>query len=105
MPLIIKGCYEELFSWLRRNTRMISIVAVIGLVAHFTLYFNSLTNPDGLWSGMGYDSFMARGWDYSLGRWAWYLVTKLRGGVCTPGLMAPIVMLGFAAGGRLRLMR
>ena len=99
MLSMIKRCYEELFSWLRRNARMISIVAAIGLVAHFTLYSNSLTNPDGLWSGMGYDSFMARGWDYSLGRWAWFLVTRLRGGVCTPGLMAPIVMLGFAAGG------
>ena len=99
MLLIIKRCYEELLSWPRRNASAIFIVAAIGLVAHFTLYSGSLTNPDGLWSGMGYDSFMARGWDYSLGRWAWYLVTKLRGGVCTPGLMAPIVMLGFAAGG------
>lgn len=92
-------CVERLFVWLKRNCRAILIVTCIGLMVHFTLYSNSLTNPDGLWSGMGYDSFTARDWDFKLGRWAWWFVTKLRGGVCTPGIMAPIVIFSFAVGG------
>ncbi len=95
-------CVERLFVWLKRNCRAILIVGCIGLVVHFTLYSNALTNPDGLWSGMGYDSFTARGWDFKLGRWAWWFVTKLRGGVCTPGIMAPIVIFGFSVGGGYR---
>ncbi len=92
-------CVERLFVWLKRNCRAILIVTCIGLMVHFTLYSNSLTNPDGLWSGMGYEQFTARSWDFKLGRWAWWFVTKLRGGVCTPGIMAPIVIFGFAVGG------
>lgn len=41
---------------------------------------------------------MARRWDFSLGRWAWAVATKLRGGVATPGLVAPLTLLGFSAG-------
>ncbi len=87
-------------AWLKRNCRAILIVGCIGLAVHFTLYANSLTNPDGVWDGMGgYQLFYANAWQYKLGRWSWWLVTKLRGGVCTPGIMAPIVIFGFAVGG------
>lgn len=93
--------FDELRLWFKRNARSILIVACIGFAVHFTLYANSLTNPDGLWKGIGYDTYMVRLWDYQLGRWAWFLTTKLRGAVCTPGLMVPLVIFGFAIGGGL----
>lgn len=95
---LMQVCSRELRGWFKQNARTILIIACIGFAVHFTLYANSLTNPDGLWKGGGYDYYNVRGWDYALGRWAWFLTTKLRGGVCTPGLMVPLVIFGFAVG-------
>ena len=86
---------RDILAFAKRNWRIFLVVFTLGLMAHFSLYAHGLTNPDGLWSDGGYQTFMARDWDYSLGRWGWFFLTKIRGGVGVPGIMAPLVLGGF----------
>lgn len=76
LTTLVRGAND----WVKPRLKEVGITCLVGLLVHASLYLYASTNPDGLWSGAGFEPFFARSWDYSLGRWGWWLATTVRGG-------------------------
>ena len=70
-----------------------ALVAVVGVVVHFSMYANGLLNADSLWSGT-YN--MAGNWELSLGRWGIFAIDQFQFGAKFSVLGAVFVIAGFA---------
>ena len=84
--------------WVKPRLKEVGITCLVGLLVHASLYVYASTNPDGLWSGAGFEPFFARPWDYSLGRWGWWVATTVKGGVSNPLFVTLITILLFSLG-------
>ena len=79
-----------------RNILPFLLSVTMGLMVHFVFYSQELLNPDGLW---GAEHRLSNVWEVSLGRWAWYLLEPLRGGINSYSLSAFSTIILFSVGG------
>lgn len=73
-----------------KKTALFLIFVSVGLLAHFELYANHLTNPDGLSIGMCYNS---RNATLQLGRWGINCVEIIRGYLCPPFVISTLALV------------
>lgn len=86
---------KKISNWFTKDRKTIFLVTLIaGLLIHFELYSNELLAYDGYWH---YGSFLAKGWEISLGRFFIPLIDILRGTVVVSFLSTflSLVILSF----------
>ena len=77
--LSIDSILKKVFVWFTKDRKRIFLVTfIVGLLVHFELYSKELLAYDGYWH---YGSFLAKGWEISLGRFLIPFSDMLRGTV------------------------
>lgn len=71
-----------------------AFTTLAGIIAHFALYSNWLTNPDGM---AVFGEYYANAWETSLGRFVFPIIDILRDGMGAPALNAFFAIALFAA--------
>jgi len=75
-------CIKKFTNWFKEEKKIAFITAFItGLIVHFQLYSQELTNTDGLWNSIYYISGT---WEMSLGRWGIVAFDTIRKGLVSP---------------------
>lgn len=95
--ITIDNIFSKTSKWFTKDRKIIFIVTfVIGLLVHFTLYSNELLAYDAYWH---YGSFLAKGWEISLGRFLIPFSDILRGSVVCSILTTTIslIIISFSA--------
>lgn len=69
---------------------------IFGLIIHFQLYSQELTNPDGLWNSVYYKAGI---WEATLGRWGIRIIDSIRLGLVSPivSTIVSILIISFAS--------
>ncbi len=81
---MIDNFLEKTNKWFNRDRKIVFFTTfIIGLMVHFTLYSHELLAYDGYWH---YGSFLAKGWEISLGRFFIPFIDLLRGTVVSSAL-------------------
>lgn len=100
---MIDKLYDRVINHITARERKLFLLAVCsGLLMHFMIYAQQLTNPDGRWMAGGY-TYRSTYWETALGRWGIYLVDCTRGFLTSPIITPIISILGMAAAGLLLL--
>ena len=77
--ITLDNIFSKISKWFTKDRKITFIVTfIIGLLVHFTLYSNELLAYDAYWH---YGSFLAKGWEISLGRFLIPFSDMLRGSV------------------------
>lgn len=77
--ITLDNIFSKISKWFTKDRKITFIVTfIIGLLVHFTLYSNELLAYDAYWH---YGSFLAKGWEISLGRFLIPFSDILRGSV------------------------
>lgn len=77
--LSIDSLLKKFLTWFSKDRKMIFLVTfIVGLLVHFELYSKELLAYDGYWH---YGSFLAKGWEISLGRFLIPFSDILRGSI------------------------
>ena len=85
---MIDNFIDKIIKWFDKDKRIVFFTTfVIGMLVHFALYTNELLAYDGYWH---YGSFLAKGWEVSLGRFFIPFVDLLRGTVVSSVLTSVI---------------
>ena len=74
--------FKKVKKWFQGERKLAFLVTFIsGIIIHFQLYSQEITNPDGLWNII----YKISGtWEVSLGRWGIAIFDTLRGGLVSP---------------------
>ncbi len=87
---MIDNFIEKIAKWFNHDRKFIFFtIFILGLMVHFALYSNQLLAYDGYWH---YGSFLAKGWEVSLGRFLIPFIDMLRGTVVSSSLTAIIAI-------------
>ena len=75
--------FKKLKNWISKPENKIPIFTtiIVGIIVHFQLYSQEITNPDGLWNSVYHISGT---WEVSLGRWGIVFFDYIRGGLVSP---------------------
>lgn len=87
---MIDSFLEKITKWFNHDKKLIFFTTfILGLIVHFALYSNQLLAYDGYWH---YGSFLAKGWEVSLGRFLIPFIDMLRGTVVSSSLTSIIAI-------------
>lgn len=87
---MIDNFIEKILKWFNKDRRKIFFTTfAIGMLVHLSLYSNQLLAYDGYWH---YGSFLAKGWEVSLGRFLIPFVDLFRGTVVSSVLTSVIAI-------------
>lgn len=95
--ITLDNIFSKISNWFTKDRKIIFFVTfIIGLLVHFALYSNELLAYDAYWH---YGSFLAKGWEISLGRFLIPFSDILRGSVVGSILTTTIslITLSFSA--------
>ena len=95
--ITLDNIFSKISNWFTKDRKIIFFVTfIIGLLVHFALYSNELLAYDAYWH---YGSFLAKGWEISLGRFFIPFSDILRGSVVGSILTTTIslITLSFSA--------
>ncbi len=87
---MIDSFIEKITKWFNHDRKLIFFTTfILGLMVHFALYSKQLLAYDGYWH---YGSFLAKGWEVSLGRFLIPFIDMLRGTVVSSSLTSIIAI-------------
>jgi len=96
---MVDRLYDGIKSRVTIRERKLFILSVcIGLVIHFVIYAEQLTNPDGRWMAGSY-TYRSTYWETALGRWGIYFVDCTRGFLTSPIVTISISIIGMSVSG------
>ncbi len=93
----IDNLCKRFFSWFNKDRKVIFFVTfIVGLLVHFELYSKELLAYDGYWH---YGSFLAKGWEISLGRFLIPFTDLFRGSIVVSILttVLSLIAISFAS--------
>lgn len=96
-----KTGFSKVKLWFVRNSKLLVVCFVVGMVCHAQMYLNGLSNPDAVVSlsnPNGYGGFIPHAWDISLGRWGLLFAAYAKFGLCSPILTSAITIALFTLG-------
>lgn len=89
--------FDKIMAFFRKTENKLAFLVTLisGLIVHFQLYSQELTNPDGLWNSVYYKADI---WEASLGRWGIRFIDTIRMGLVSPivSTFISILVMSFA---------